>query len=208
MLASRDVPTWGEHWPSCAGRRRARGWSTCWYGRAAAVVDELLELAPEFQRAYQEGAGDNLRELSTRRQRLVAALVRDAERLAKGVGVRLSADAAREVEGTLGAALVDPDVADQVLAGRLTSPVPYAGFGPAWISPAPTGASVFQLAEPADSGGRGRKRSGKTGGGRGGDSFRPARRPRGSTAAEPCRGTPGRSPRECGGSRARAVHPR
>jgi hypothetical protein len=116
------------------------------------AVDDLLALAPEFQRAYQEGAGQQLREVSTRRQRLVAALVRDAERLADAAGVRLSADAARDVEGTFGAALVDPDVAEEVLAGRLTSPVQNAGFGPGWIAPAPTGASVFHLEEPAETG--------------------------------------------------------
>ncbi|MEQ4207901.1 hypothetical protein [Actinopolymorpha sp. B9G3] len=101
------------------------------------LVAELLELAEEFRPAYEAGAGDQLRELSTRRQRLVSQLITAARRLAGEAGVRVSPELGRDVEGTLGAALVDPDVAEQVRGATLAAAVEYAGFGPVWAAPGP-----------------------------------------------------------------------
>jgi hypothetical protein len=102
-----------------------------------ALVAELLDLAEEFRPAYEAGAGDQLRELSTRRQRLVSELIIAARQLAAESGVRVSPELGRDVEGTLGAALVDPEVAEQVRGATLAASVEYAGFGPAWAAPGP-----------------------------------------------------------------------
>jgi hypothetical protein len=102
-----------------------------------ALVAELLDLAEEFRPAYESGAGDQLRELSTRRQRLMSELIAASRQLAGEAGVRVSPELGRDVEGTLGAALVDPEVAEQVRGGTLAAAVEYAGFGPVWAAPGP-----------------------------------------------------------------------
>ncbi|HEY8455020.1 MAG TPA: hypothetical protein VIL34_05470 [Actinopolymorphaceae bacterium] len=104
----------------------------------AEMLAEYLELGREFGLAYEKGSGELLRELSTRRQRLVSALLRAARELADDQGVRMSAETSRAVEGTLSAALVDPEVAEQVRLGLVVSPVDYAGFGPELIPPRAT----------------------------------------------------------------------
>lgn len=101
------------------------------------TVEELLASSEQFQAAYESGHGDRIRELSARRARLTTDLVRAAREIGTDRGVRVTADTVREIEQTLGAALVDPEVAEQVRCGRLDAPAEYAGFGPAW-SAAPT----------------------------------------------------------------------
>jgi len=126
-------------------------------------VGELLDLGEDFRAAYADGAGERLRELSVRRQTLMNVLVRAAQRLGQKAGVRVSADASRDVEGTFGAALVDPDVAEQVRLGQLATPAEYAGFGPAWpttgLRAAPGGAGKAGTAKA----GTGRADTGKAG---------------------------------------------
>jgi hypothetical protein len=90
------------------------------------LVEELLELAEELRTAQRELRGADLRELSTRRRSTVAALAREAARLA-GPG-RANLPVA-EVEATLAAALADPEVAAAVRAGQLTKALEYTGFG-------------------------------------------------------------------------------
>jgi len=96
---------------------------------APGQVDELLELGESLREAQQALAGDRLRELSTRRRRLVTGLVQEARRLAEQAGQPFSASAEREVQDTLEAALADPAVADAVRSGRLTTALSYAGLG-------------------------------------------------------------------------------
>ena len=98
-----------------------------WRERRAAV-DELLERAAEFRTA--ELTGQRLRELSARRRELLRRLVEDAQSLGVAAGVRLSAEAEREIEATFAAAIADEDAARQVRGGRLERPLSYAGFGP------------------------------------------------------------------------------
>jgi len=92
-------------------------------------VDELLELGASLREAQQALAGDRLRELSGQRRRLVTALTQEARRLAERAGQPLSAQAEREVQETLEAALADPGIAEAVRSGRLTSALSYAGLG-------------------------------------------------------------------------------
>ncbi|HET9519176.1 MAG TPA: hypothetical protein VFO77_15745 [Actinoplanes sp.] len=99
--------------------------------RAPEELAELAELATALRRAQRELDGDELRELSTERRRVVSALVTRARELA--VAEDPSAAAAKlplaDVEHTLTAALADPDIAEQVRSGRLIRSVSYAGFG-------------------------------------------------------------------------------
>jgi len=92
-------------------------------------VDELLELGGSLREAQQALAGDRLRELSGQRRRLITALTQEARRLAEQAGQPLSAQAEREVQETLEAALADPGIAEAVRSGWLTSALSYAGLG-------------------------------------------------------------------------------
>jgi hypothetical protein len=96
---------------------------------APGQVDELLELGESLREAQQALAGDRLRELSTRRRRLVTGLVQETRRLAEQAGQTFGASAEREVQETLEAALADPAVAEAVRSGRLTTALSYAGLG-------------------------------------------------------------------------------
>lgn len=94
-------------------------------------LDGLVALARGLAQAQQELDGDALRALSGQRHRVVAAMARDAGRLAARRGETVNDGLVREVAGILDAALADPAVAEEVRAGRLTKTVRYSGFGPA-----------------------------------------------------------------------------
>ena len=92
-------------------------------------VDDLLELGQSLREAQRALDGDRLRDLSTQRRRLVAALTQEAQRLAAQAGQAVSAQVEREVQDTLEAALADQGMADRVSSGRLTKALSYAGLG-------------------------------------------------------------------------------
>jgi hypothetical protein len=96
----------------------------------AEQLDGLVALARGLAQAQQELDGDALRALSGQRHRAVAAMARDAGRLAARRGEAVGDALLREVTGILDAALADPGVAEEVRAGRLTKTVRYSGFGP------------------------------------------------------------------------------
>jgi len=93
------------------------------------LLDQLLSLGEELRSAQRELRGAQLRELAASRQRVVAALVQAARRLAAEAGHPVSAGTAYEVEQTLNAALADPQTARAVCAGRLVHPAEPTGFG-------------------------------------------------------------------------------
>lgn len=90
------------------------------------LVEELLDLAAELRDAQRELRGTDLRELSTRRRSTVAALAKEAARLAGPDRANLPL---QEVEGTFAAALADATVAAAVQEGALTKALEYTGFG-------------------------------------------------------------------------------
>ncbi|MFL6239926.1 MAG: hypothetical protein ACJ735_10610 [Actinomycetes bacterium] len=90
---------------------------------------QLLDLGTSLRVAQAALQGDELRRLSAQRAQVVAALAREATGLARSAGRSLGAAVQREVEQTLEAALADPDAAEAVRAGRLSSALSYAGFG-------------------------------------------------------------------------------
>ncbi len=94
-------------------------------------LDGLVALARGLAQAQQELDGSALRALSGQRHRVVAAMARDAGRLAARRGETVNDGLVREVAGILDAALADPAVAEEIRAGRLTKTVRYSGFGPA-----------------------------------------------------------------------------
>jgi hypothetical protein len=108
-------------------------------------LDGLVALARGLAQAQQELDGDTLRALSGQRHKAVAAMAREAGRLAARRGEAVNDALLRELSGILDAALADPAVAEEVRAGRLTKSVRYSGFGPAedddmsaWAASAPT----------------------------------------------------------------------
>ncbi len=92
------------------------------------LVGELLALGEELRAAQRNLRGDEMRELSQRRRRLIGQLKREAAELVSRDYHRANLPLT-EVESTLGAALADPEVAELVRAGQLTKTVSYAGFG-------------------------------------------------------------------------------
>ncbi len=103
---------------------------------APAELENLLRLSDALRAAVAAGAGADVRRLSGDRRRALDALGRAS---AGAVGRALPPAVSAEVAGTLEAASADPEVAAEVLSGRLVRPVRYAGFGsaPAGTRPAP-----------------------------------------------------------------------
>lgn len=98
---------------------------------------DFLALGPALREASATLSGPALRDLSRQRQQLVQALVREARQVvAGGTGPQVSEDVARGLEATLHAALVDPDAAASVAAGRLSGALSHSGFGAPPGSPA------------------------------------------------------------------------
>jgi hypothetical protein len=94
------------------------------------VLRQLVDLGAELRTAQEELRGEDLRALTTQRQEVVAALVKEARTLARQVGEKPGEESGYEVERTLLAALADPHVGEQVATGALVRPLDYAGFGP------------------------------------------------------------------------------
>ena len=92
------------------------------------VPSELASLGGELRAAQRALDGAAIRELSLRRHRLIESLGRQAFAAA---GLRAPPAALRdEVTATLGAALADPEVAEQLEAGTLERAARSEGFGP------------------------------------------------------------------------------
>ena len=94
---------------------------------APAVSDQLAELGDEFRAAQRSGDGAAIRQLSVRRRQLLDELARQAFT----VSGQHSPPAALkdEVTATLGAALADPQFAEQLQAGTLERAVHRDGLG-------------------------------------------------------------------------------
>jgi hypothetical protein len=104
-------------------------------------LEPLIDLGRDLREAAADIGADELRQLTRQRHQVVYALVQQARRLGAAQGTKVSDAVATEVQQTLDASLADPEVADVVLAGRLTHPQEYAGFGgPMGGAPGRTGA--------------------------------------------------------------------
>ncbi|WP_214369737.1 hypothetical protein [Pseudonocardia sp. H11422] len=96
----------------------------------AEQLDGLLGIAESLSEAQRSLDGAALRMLSAQRHKIVAAMAREARRLARQRGHSVTEATERDLRGILEAALVDPGVAAEVRSGRLTRTVSYSGFGP------------------------------------------------------------------------------
>jgi hypothetical protein len=92
-------------------------------------VDDLLELGAAMREAQAELAGDQMRQLAVQRRQIVSALGREAGQLAADRGQPVSRSIREEMEGTLEAALADPDAGEALSSGRLTTSLRYTGLG-------------------------------------------------------------------------------
>jgi hypothetical protein len=97
-------------------------------------VAQLREVGEMLRRAQQSLSGPELRQLGQQRNQVVAALARQARGLAHAEGHDVSSAVAEQVEGTLRAAVVDPDAGEALAAGRLTTALSYSGLGPVDLS--------------------------------------------------------------------------
>jgi hypothetical protein len=98
--------------------------------RRTELVADLLELGEALRAAQRDLRGEELRELSTRRRAAIGGLVAEARKLAREAGRSGRENLPlTEVEATLTAALVEPELAEDVRAGALTKATGYAGFG-------------------------------------------------------------------------------
>ena len=109
-------------------------------------LGQLLDLGASLREAQAALQGDELRRLSAQRGQVVAALARDAMALARSAGKSMTGAVQREVEQTLEAALADPQAAEAVRSGRLSSGLSYAGFG----TPAEAGAVPKRAAHKSE----------------------------------------------------------
>lgn len=96
----------------------------------AEQLDGLVSLAAGLAQAQRTLDGSQLRALSSQRNRAVAAMAREAGRLAQDAGSPATDAQLRELQGILEAALAQPEVAEELKAGRLTRTLRYTGFGP------------------------------------------------------------------------------
>lgn len=91
------------------------------------AIAELLDLGSQLRDAERSVDAKQIRELTTRRRRLVDELTKRAFDI---LDERSPSSAIRdEVVSTLTAALADSDVADQVADGTLVKPARWEGFG-------------------------------------------------------------------------------
>ena len=91
------------------------------------AVAELLDLGSQLRDAERSVDAKQIRELTTRRRRLIDELTKRAFDL---LDERAPSSAIRdEVVSTLTAALADEEVADQVADGTLVKPARWEGFG-------------------------------------------------------------------------------
>ncbi|NHC47288.1 hypothetical protein [Motilibacter aurantiacus] len=94
-------------------------------------LEDLLALGPALQEAAATLSAEGLRALSTQRNRVLAALVARASRLAAEAGLRVDSTAEAEAQDTLAAALAEPAAAERVRTGTLAHGLRHSGFGPA-----------------------------------------------------------------------------
>jgi len=90
---------------------------------------ELLEIGELLRNAQRTLEGQELRELSARRQVVTSSLVSSLRDLAAGHGRQVRDNTVWEAETTLRAALADPELAAEVRAGTLVKSAEYSGLG-------------------------------------------------------------------------------
>ncbi len=98
---------------------------------ATQELGALLDLGGALGRAQRTLAAEQMRTLAGQRRTAVNALTHKAARLAAESGKALTEPVLQAVTRTLNAALAEPELAERVRAGVVTTAADYAGFGPA-----------------------------------------------------------------------------
>jgi hypothetical protein len=96
--------------------------------RSSDVV-RLVDLGTELRKPNRKLKGELIRRVSKEKSNAVSKLVREARSTASRAGQPISAAASEELEVTLEAAFADPQAAESLLGGRLTSGLKYSGLG-------------------------------------------------------------------------------
>ncbi|MGX1811156.1 hypothetical protein ACWIGI_36010 [Nocardia sp. NPDC055321] len=119
-------------------RPTVAAWALNLLSRAASDdVQALLQVGDALRDAQRRLSAEQLRALTTQRQKVVSAVTRRAAGLAADRGQRLTDSVLRDIGATLQAALADQSVADELRAGTLTAAATYEGFGPAALVSVP-----------------------------------------------------------------------
>jgi hypothetical protein len=92
-------------------------------------VEHLVDLGVQLRAPKRRLDGEQIRRVSKEKGDSVSRLVRDAKARATRDGQSVSAAALLELEATLDAAFADPQAAEALLAGRLSSGLQYSGLG-------------------------------------------------------------------------------
>jgi hypothetical protein len=95
----------------------------------ATDVERLVDLGTELRAPNRRLEGEQIRRVSKEKGDAVSKLVRDARSRASQAGQPVSAAATQELEATLEAAFADPQAAESLLGGRLSSGLHYSGLG-------------------------------------------------------------------------------
>ena len=116
--------------------------------QAPAELEGLLEIGAALRAAQQQLDGAELRRLSGERHRAVDALTKRAAELGSAADYAATDAVRQEVSQTLQAALADPEQADVVSRGILSSAASYGGFGPFELSAALPATAAPKRREP------------------------------------------------------------
>jgi hypothetical protein len=109
-------------------RPAVAAWAVNLLGRhRSELLTQVVSLGDSLRQAQAQLQGDELRELTRQRRRLVAAVTAEAREVAESQGQRLGEAAVRQVEETLQAAMADPTAAEAVLSGFLAQPLSSTG---------------------------------------------------------------------------------
>ena len=92
-------------------------------------VDRLIDLGVELRAPKHNLEGEQIRRVSKEKGDAISKLVRDARSKASRMGQPVSAAASQDLEATLEAAFADPQAAEVLRGGRLTSGLHYSGLG-------------------------------------------------------------------------------
>lgn len=92
-------------------------------------IERLVDLGTELRAPKRKLEGEEIRRVSKEKSDAVSELVRDARSKASRAGHSVSAAASQELEETLEAAFADPQAAESLLEGHLSSGLHYSGLG-------------------------------------------------------------------------------
>ncbi|MFD1505609.1 hypothetical protein FE374_01585 [Georgenia yuyongxinii] len=91
-------------------------------------IGQVLELGAALRQAQEQLDAAQLRALNTQRRRLTSAVVRQAVKVAAGLGQKVSPAVADQAEATLHAAMTDDGAAAALRTGLLVAPMEAVGL--------------------------------------------------------------------------------